>query len=195
MRLETIVKEISEDPRNKEFTQRGILPILQVDPQAKICIIGQAPGRKVEQNGIPFHDKSGQTLMEWMGISASIFYSKQIAIVPMDFYYPGKGKTGDLPPRPWVADTYHKKLFDNMPSVEMTILVGKYAMTHYLHHSMKKNLTETVRSFSEYLPLYFPIAHPSPLNFRWQQKNPWFKHDVLPVLRTKIAEILSLDEE
>ena len=147
MRLETIIKEISEDPRNEEFTQRGILPILQVDPQAKICIIGQAPGRQVEQNGIPFHDKSGQTLMEWMGISASIFYSKQIAIVPMDFYYPGKGKTGDLPPRPWVADTYHKKLFADMPSVEMTILVGKYAMAHYLHHSMKKNLTETVRSF------------------------------------------------
>ena len=82
-----------------------------------------------------------------------------------------------------------------MPSVEMTILVGKYAMAHYLQHSMKKNLTETVRSFSEYLPLYFPIVHPSPLNFRWQQKNPWFKQDVLPVLRTKIAEILSLDEE
>ena len=92
-------KQIKSDPRNAEYTARGIPPIFQINPEAEILIVGQAPGKKVEESGILFHDKSGEKLRDWMGIDGKLFYSKRIAIMPMDFYYPGKGKTGDLPPR------------------------------------------------------------------------------------------------
>ena len=125
-----------------------------------------------------------------MGIDRKTFYSDKIAILPMDFYYPGKGKTGDLPPRKFIAEEYHRELLDELTNVEMTLLIGKYSMDYYLKGKMKRNLTETVRSYEEYLPKYFPIVHPSPLNFRWQAKNPWFMEEVVPVLAERVAKIL-----
>ena len=124
------------------------------------------------------------------GVDEATFYSKKIAIMPMDFYFPGKGKTGDLPPRKFIAEEYHEKLLALMPNVKLIILIGEYAIKYYLKDTKKENLTETVRCFQEYLPKYFPIVHPSPLNFRWQAKNPWFLKDVVPVLRKKVSEIL-----
>lgn len=191
MTLQKIEEQIKLDPRNAEYTARGIPPIFQINQEARILIIGQAPGRKVEESGIPFNDKSGETLMDWMGITRDIFYSSRIAIMPMDFYYPGKGKTGDLPPRRFVAKEYHPEILQMMPEIRMTILIGKYSMDYYLKGRTKRNLTETVRSYKEYLPEYFPIVHPSPLNFRWQAKNPWFKECVVPELRKYVMEILS----
>ena len=178
------------DERNSEYTKRGVMPIYQVDKAAQILIIGQAPGAKVEENGIPFMDKSGEKLRDWMGVDEATFYAKRIAIMPMDFYFPGKGKTGDLPPRKLVAEEYHEKLLALMPNGKLIILIGEYAIKYYLKDTKKENLTETVRCFQEYLPKYFPIVHPSPLNFRWQAKNPWFLKDVVPVLREKVSEIL-----
>lgn len=178
------------DERNSEYTKRGVMPIYQVDTAARILIIGQAPGAKVEENGIPFMDKSGEKLRDWMGVDEATFYSKRIAIMPMDFYFPGKGKTGDLPPRKFIAEEYHEKLLALMPNVKLIILIGEYAIKYYLKDTKKENLTETVRCFQEYLPKYFPIVHPSPLNFRWQAKNPWFLKEVVPVLRKKVSEIL-----
>lgn len=178
------------DERNSEYTKRGVMPIYQVDTAAQILIIGQAPGAKVEENGIPFMDKSGEKLRDWMGVDEATFYSKKIAIMPMDFYFPGKGKTGDLPPRKFIAEEYHEKLLALMPNVKLIILIGEYAIKYYLKDTKKENLTETVRCFQEYLPKYFPIVHPSPLNFRWQAKNPWFLKEVVPVLRKKVSEIL-----
>lgn len=190
MSISSIVEKIKSDERNAEYTERGIPPIFQLNEGAKILIIGQAPGRKVEESQIPFDDKSGEKLIAWMGIDRETFYSDKIAILPMDFYYPGKGKTGDLPPRKFIAEEYHRDLLAELGNVQMTILIGKYAMDYYLKGDMKRNLTETVRCFAEYLPNYFPIVHPSPLNFRWQAKNPWFMEEVVPVLERRVADIL-----
>ena len=190
-KFDIIIKRLKEDSRNKSYTERGIPPIFQVSPKAQILIIGQAPGKKVEESLIPFNDKSGEKLVQWMGIDRDTFYSEKIAILPMDFYYPGKGKTGDLPPRSFIAKEYHKDILDLMPDIKLTILIGSYSMKYYLGKSMKENLTETVRSYKEYLPKYFPIVHPSPLNFRWQKANPWFEGEVVPVLRDKVHKILA----
>jgi Uracil-DNA glycosylase len=108
----------------------------------------------------------------------------------MDFYYPGKGKSGDLPPRKNFAPKWHEKILELMPNIELIILVGKYAQDYYLHKNKKSNLTETVFHYEEYGPLYFPIVHPSPLNFRWQNKNPWFLENVVPKLKIRVSEIL-----
>ncbi|MBF1136323.1 MAG: uracil-DNA glycosylase family protein [[Eubacterium] sulci] len=190
MSLKDIIKQIELDKRNSEYTNKNIPPILQVDKEARILIVGQAPGKKVEESLIPFNDKSGETLISWMGIDRDTFYSDKIAILPMDFYYPGKGKTGDLPPRKFIANEYHESILNELKNIELTILIGKYSMDYYLKGQMKKNLTETVRCFDEYLPRYFPIVHPSPLNFRWQAKNPWFVQDVVPVLKKTVNKIL-----
>ena len=190
MSISKIVEELKSDERNAEYTRRGIPPIFQLNKDAKILIIGQAPGRKVEESKIPFDDKSGEKLISWMGIDRKTFYSDKIAILPMDFYYPGKGKTGDLPPRKFIAEEYHREILDELADIEMTLLIGKYSMDYYLKGKMKRNLTETVRSYEEYLPKYFPIVHPSPLNFRWQAKNPWFTEEVVPVLAERVAKIL-----
>lgn len=190
-KFDKTIKKLKEDSRNKSYTERGIPPIFQVSPKAQILIIGQAPGKKVEESLIPFNDKSGEKLVQWMGIDRDTFYSEKIAILPMDFYYPGKGKTGDLPPRSFIAKEYHKDILDLMPDIKLTILIGSYSMKYYLGKGMKENLTETVRSYKEYLPKYFPIVHPSPLNFRWQKANPWFEGEVVPVLRDVVGKILS----
>jgi hypothetical protein len=190
-KFDKIIKKLKEDSRNKSYTERGIPPIFQVSLKAQILIIGQAPGKKVEESLIPFNDKSGEKLVQWMGIDRDTFYSEKIAILPMDFYYPGKGKTGDLPPRSFIAKEYHKDILDLMPDIKLTILIGSYSMKYYLGKGMKENLTETVRSYKEYLPKYFPIVHPSPLNFRWQKANPWFEGEVVPVLRDMVEKILA----
>ena len=190
MELEAIVEKLKKDERNLPYTERGIPPIFQISENAKILIVGQAPGRKVEETGFPFNDKSGEKLVKWLGIDKEVFYSGDVGIMPMDFYYPGKGKNGDLPPRKFIAKEYHQELLALMPYIKLTVLVGKYAMGHYLKGREYHNLTETVKHYREYLPEYFPIVHPSPLNFRWQTKNPWFETEVVPKLQEKVQSIL-----
>lgn len=190
-RLQRIMEEIQNDPEDRSYTERNIPPVFQVSEKAEILIIGQAPGRKVQESLIPFNDKSGERLMDWLGVTKETFYSDQIAILPMDFYYPGKGKTGDLPPRKFIAEKYHAEILDLMPEIRMTVLIGKYSMDYYLKDRKKRNLTETVRSYKEYLPEYFPIVHPSPLNYRWLRNNPWFEEKVVPELRKRVSAILN----
>lgn len=190
MKIEDLVKEIQNDPDNLTYTQRGIPPVFQADPGAKLLIIGQAPGKKVEQTRIPFNDQSGEKLVKWLGIDKETFYSPAVAIMPMDFYYPGKGKTGDLPPRKFMAGRYHPKLLSMMPDIQLTVLIGNYSCKYYLQKRMERNLTETVRSYEKYLPEYFPIVHPSPLNARWLKKNPWYEEEVVPVLQKEVGRAL-----
>lgn len=128
-----------------------------------------------------------------MGINREIFYSEKVAILPMDFYYPGKGKTGDLPPRKFVAQEYHDEILGMMEDIQMTILVGSYSMKYYLKGRMEKNLTETVKNYENYLPEFFPIVHPSPLNFRWQRNNPWFEEEVVPELQKRVKTALGME--
>ena len=143
MHLQEIIDQLKTDERNASYTARGIGPIFQIHEEARILIIGQAPGKKVEESGIPFHDKSGEKLMAWMGIDSQTFYSPAISIMPMDFYYPGKAKTGDKPPRRFIAQEYHREILQLMPDLALTILVGKYAIDYYLKGRTERNLTET----------------------------------------------------
>ena len=189
--FEQLKQEIMEDSDNKKYTDEGIEPLFSTPSTAKILIVGQAPGIKAQESKIFFNDKSGVKLREWMGIDDEIFYkSGLIGVVPMDFYYPGKGKSGDLPPRKNFAKKWHDKVLELMPNLELIVLVGKYAQDYYLGNEKQQNLTETVFNYKQYLPRYFPIVHPSPLNFRWHSKNPWFIKEVVPELQKRVKEIL-----
>ncbi len=159
-------------------------PIVAAARQSKILIIGQAPGSIVHRTGIPWDDKSGDNLRQWMGVDKDAFYdTQQVAIVPMGFCYPGKGKSGDLAPRKECAPLWHKPLLDEMPDIALTLLIGKYAQDYYLGSDAYRTLTETVRHYETYLPQYFVLPHPSPRNNIWMKQNEWFKVEVLPALR------------
>lgn len=192
--FDEIREEIANDPFNAEYKERGIGPVYAANENAKIAIIGQAPGRKVEETGIFWNDKSGDRLRDWMDIDRDTFYSTDlIAQLPMDFYYPGKAKSGDKPPRKGFAEKFHPQLLEAMPNLELIILIGNYSQKHYLGKDRQKNLTETVMHYQDYLPDYFPLVHPSPLNQRWMKKNPWFEEDVIPEFRKIIHEYMEED--
>ncbi|MCE3255744.1 MAG: uracil-DNA glycosylase family protein [Rickettsiaceae bacterium] len=166
-------------------------PVLQVNSSASLCIIGQAPGRKVHETGIPWNDKSGERLRQWLGIEAECFYDAQkVAIIPIGFCYPGRAKSGDMPPRPECAPRWHKQLKSHLPNIKLTLLIGQYAQAYYLGKFRKATLTETVKSWKEYLHLgYFPLVHPSLRNQIWLKKNPWFEKELVSELQKKIREL------
>ncbi|TYP91043.1 uracil-DNA glycosylase [Sphingobacterium allocomposti] len=169
----------------------GANPVLTLGANAKILIIGQAPGLKVHQSGIPWNDQSGRELRSWLGVSEAEFYNvDNFAILPMGFCYPGKGKNGDLPPRPECAALWHGAVLPLLKNIKLTLLIGKYAQQHYLSAATNESLTGNVRNFEKYLPDVLPLPHPSPRNFIWKAKNPWFKEEVLPVLQTRVKEVL-----
>lgn len=167
-------------------------PVISADKRSKIIIIGQAPGAAVHRTGIPWNDKSGENLRKWLGVDLDSFYdATKFGIIPMGFCYPGKGKSGDLPPRKECAPLWHKQLLDEMPNVKLVLLIGKYAQDYYLKKEAKRTLTATVQHFELYLPKYFVLPHPSPRNNIWMKKNAWFKTDILPSLKSTVAEILA----
>ncbi len=189
--IEKLRREIRLHKSNERFLQMGYEPLFSGSPTAKIVIIGQAPGIKAQTDGKPWSDASGDRLMKWLGVSESEFRdATRIAHMPMDFYYPGKGTSGDLPPRKDFAALWHEKILACMPRVELIILIGQYAQAHYLRGMKRPTLTETVRDFETYLPRYFPLVHPSPLNFRWFKKNEWFEQEVVPQLQARVKEML-----
>ncbi|MFW0778053.1 MAG: uracil-DNA glycosylase family protein [Rickettsiales bacterium] len=167
-------------------------PIVRAHPTSKLLIIGQAPGTRVHNSGVPWDDPSGDRLRDWLALSCEQFYDeKNIAIMPMGFCYPGKGKSGDLPPRPECAPIWHKRLLENLPDIGLTLLIGQYAQSYYLRDKMKKNLTETVKSWREYIADgYLPLVHPSPRNSLWLKKNGWFEEELVPQLRRRTKELL-----
>lgn len=190
--LDQIRMDIVSDPSNAWAAKAGYAPVYVASPDARCLIVGQAPGIKAQESGVAWNDASGQRLMEWLGVDELTFRDPaNFAILPMDFYYPGKGTTGDLPPRPDFAQTWHPRLLSQMPDIRLTLLVGDYAQRRYLGPGT--SLTERVRAFGDYLPERFPLVHPSPLNFRWQARNPWFATDVLPALRERVAEAIGGD--
>ncbi len=165
-------------------------PIVRPSKKAKILIIGQAPGTKVHETSISWNDASGNKLREWMGIDRDIFYDlNKIAIMPMGFCYPGKGKSGDLPPRPECAPQWHEALLKLMPQIELILLIGMYSQKYYLGKERKANLTETVKAWKEYAPKYLPMPHPSPRNKLWLKKNTWFELEVIPELRKRVKTL------
>ena len=191
--MDKLIQEILKCDVCMPHLQLGPRPIFAAHPKSKMVIIGQAPGRVVHKSGVPWEDKSGDNLRAWMQVDKTTFYNAQrIALVPMGFCYPGKGSSGDLPPRKECAPLWHDSLLNKMKEVKLLLLIGQYAQEYYLREKGKKTLTETVKNFEEYLPDYFVLPHPSPRNFIWQAKNKWFNKKVLPKLRVKIKEVLSL---
>ena len=190
--LETLNKEIRNCTLCAPYLPAGCNPVLAASAKSKIVIIGQAPGRKVHESGIPWDDKSGDNLRSWLEVSKEQFYDPDLfALVPMGFCYPGTGKSGDLPPRKECAPLWHQKLLDEMPEVKLTLLVGQYAQQYYLKKEAYNTLTATVEHFETYLPHYLPLPHPSPRNNIWQKKNPWFKESLLPQLKAIVNHALS----
>ncbi|GAB3316908.1 uracil-DNA glycosylase family protein [Haliea atlantica] len=168
----------------------GPRPVLQAHAAARILIVGQAPGRKVHETGIPFNDPSGERLRDWLGVSRDQFYDEQLfAIVPMGFCYPGKGKSGDLPPRPECAATWRAPLMAALPNIQLTVALGQYAH-HYHFPDARRSVTERVQLWRDSWPEIVPLPHPSPRNIGWLQRNAWFESDLLPVLRGRIRAIL-----
>lgn len=189
------MKQLLIDIRNCEvctaYLPLGPRPVVAAHSDARIAIIGQAPGKKVHHSGVPWDDPSGIRLREWLGVTDEQFYDHQfMALIPMGFCYPGKGTSGDLPPRAECAPLWHEGLLKKMPELRLVLLIGTYAQNYYLKGETKANLTETVRSFHHYLPRFFPLPHPSPRNRFWFGNNPWFQSDVLPVLKQKTRELL-----
>jgi uracil-DNA glycosylase len=189
--LENLLKEIRSCITCINYLPNAPRPILQAHTASKILIIGQAPGSKVQASGIPWDDQSGNELRRWLGVNKGQFYDNQLfALMPMGFCYPGKGVSGDLPPRQECAPLWHHQLLSKMGNIKLTILIGQYAQKHYLGEKFQPTLTENVRNFKLFLPNYLPLVHPSPRNNIWQKKNPWFEAEVVPVLQAIVKDVL-----
>ncbi|MPY68814.1 MAG: uracil-DNA glycosylase family protein [Alphaproteobacteria bacterium] len=170
----------------------GPRPVLRAKASASVMIVGQAPGTKVHETGMPWNDASGRRLRDWLAMDDETFYDEsRIAIVPMGFCYPGvNDKGGDLPPRPECAPLWHARIRAALPNVRLTLLVGQYAQRFYLGRARRKTLTETVRAFRDYLPDFLPTPHPSWRTGHWQKRNPWFDDDVIPELRRRVHGLI-----
>jgi uracil-DNA glycosylase len=168
----------------------GPRPILQIGTDARIVIVGQAPGRRVHESGVPWADPSGDRLRVWLAVDDETFYDPdKIALVPMGFCYPGTGRSGDLPPRPECAPTWHPRILSQLPQDRLTILIGRYAQARYLA-GPAATLTETVRGWRDHLPTIV-LPHPSPRNQRWLRSNPWFDEELIPEIRTLVTSHLT----
>ncbi len=167
----------------------GPRPVVRASPSARLLIIGQAPGTAVHASGIPWDDPSGKRLRQWLGVSPEQFYDESaVAIMPMGFCYPGRGKSGDLPPPTACAPRWHEALLARMPAIEVVLLIGRYAQDRYLGQS-RETLTQRVRRWRDFQPRYFPLPHPSPRNTLWLKRNPWFEAEVVPALRARVGFI------
>lgn len=175
-------KELPYEPR----------PIVQFSRSSRLAIVGQAPGSKVQESGVPWNDASGERLCEWIGLDLDALHDPaKVALVPMGFCYPGKGSSGDLPPRKECAPLWHARVWRAMPDRHLTLLVGSYAQSAYLPETRKIGMGERVRRFANFLPHYFPLPHPSWRSTLFMRRNPWFEADVLPQLRRAVAEALA----
>ncbi len=190
-KMDKLLKEILRCEVCKQYLPLGPRPVIQLNKSSKIIIISQAPSRRVHETGIPWNDVSGKKLKSWMNVSDEIFYNPLcISILPMGFCYPGKAISGDLPPRPECAPLWHPQVFKYFENNPLILLVGQYAQRYYLKKSFKGSLTQTVRNYKEYLPVYFPLPHPSPRNQNWVKINPWFMEKAVPELQKRLKERL-----
>ena len=190
-RLEQLLQEVRSCQACAARLPYAPRPVLRAAAGARLLIVGQAPGTRVHATGIPWNDPSGDRLRDWLGIDRELFYNEQrIAIIPMGFCYPGKGRSGDLPPRPECAPLWHARLLAELPQLRLRLLVGKYAQDYYLD-TKRQSLATTVRNWQDYSPDFLPLPHPSPRNIRWFREHPWFATEVLPALQSRIATLLT----
>lgn len=190
--MNTLLDRIQRCEVCKDHLPLGPRPVVQLSCRSKIVIIGQAPGRRVHETGIPWNDASGKKLRCWMGVDEATFYNPEaFSIMPMGFCYPGKAVSGDMPPRPECAPLWHPQILENFKNAPLLLLIGQYAQRYYLRKNNKTSLTETVKCYKEYLPGYFPLPHPSPRNQNWVRINPWFMEKTIPDLQHYIRLALS----
>nr|WP_241301437.1 uracil-DNA glycosylase family protein [Microbulbifer elongatus] len=189
--LNLLLKEVRACRLCEANLPLGPRPVVSAARSARLLIIGQAPGTRVHESGIPWNDPSGDRLRDWLQLDRETFYDEShIAIMPMGFCYPGRGKGGDLPPRPECAPTWHQRLLEQLPNIQLTLLIGQYAQRYYLPH-WYGSITENVRHYADALPHgFFPLPHPSPRNTLWLKRRPWFEEEVVPALRAQVNEIL-----
>ena len=190
--FDELVKRIRACTLCQAHLPLGPRPVFQAHPKARILVVGQAPGTAVHATGIPFNDPSGERLRNWMGISRDTFYDPtQIAIVPMGFCYPGRGKGGDLPPRPECAPAWRNLLLGHLDNIQLTIAVGRYAIDWHLKPTSGRTLGDIVAHWRSHWPQIVPLPHPSPRNILWLRKHPSVEADILPALRSQIRTLLS----
>ena len=189
--LEQLLRDIRACRLCEAHLPLGPNPVLRAGADARLLIVGQAPGTRVHASGIPWDDASGRRLREWLQMDEATFYDEQrVAIVPMGFCYPGKAGAGDAPPRPECRATWHPRLLPLLPQVGLTLLIGQYAQAWFLGSRRKPSLGETVRAWREYMPTHLPLPHPSPRNVAWFKANPWFDAEVLPALRERVHALV-----
>ena len=190
--LKALLQEVRQCRLCAAALPLGPRPVLRAARGARLLIVGQAPGTRVHETGIPWNDPSGDRLRAWLAVGRDVFYDEsRIAIVPMGFCYPGVDRNGgDKPPRPECARHWHPLLLPHLPRVELTLLVGGYAQKYYLGGGRPPSMTETVRRWADFAPRFLPLPHPSWRNTAWLKKNPWFDDDVLPVLRDRVRALL-----
>lgn len=188
--LEGLLAAVRDCRFCEEKLPLGPRPVVRAGETARILVVGQAPGIRVHTTGIPWDDPSGERLRAWMELDSDRFYdASRIAIIPMGYCYPGRGGGGDLPPRPECAALWLDHLLAKLPKVELTLLIGLHAQRHFLGSRCKLSLTETTKAWREYAPEYLPLPHPSARNTPWFKRNPWFEHELLPVLRGRIKSL------
>ena len=189
--FDALLAEVRDCTICKDQLPLGVRPIVQIHPESRVLIAGQAPGAKVHASGVPFDDASGRRLREWLGVTPQEFYDpRKFAILPMGFCFPGTGKSGDLPPRPECAPAWRDQLLGRLINVEMTLVLGQYAQ-RYQFGDAKVTLTERVKCWRDTWPAAVPLPHPSPRNNLWLKRNPWFELELLPQLRAQVAAILA----
>ncbi|CAB3798076.1 uracil-DNA glycosylase family protein [Pararobbsia alpina] len=188
--LDTLLADVRACRVCEQHLPLGPRPIVRAGRDARILIVGQAPGTRVHASGIPWDDASGERLRGWLGVDNKTFYDEsQIAIIPMGFCYPGRGAGGDKPPRRECAQIWLDKLLAELPKIELTLLIGQYAQHHFLGARRKSSLTDTVKAWAEYAPAIVPLPHPSPRNQAWFQRHSWFASEVLPMLRSSVKPL------
>lgn len=189
--LTSLLTEVRACALCTEHLPLGPRPVVQLHPSARLLIAGQAPGRKVHQTGVLFNDASGDRLRAWLGISREAFYdAKQVAILPMGFCFPGTGKSGDLPPRSECAPAWRAALLSRLKNIQLTLVIGQYAQAYHLPNA-GESLTAVVQTWRKTWPHTVPLPHPSPRNNLWLKRNPWFEKELIPLLRTRVSEVLA----
>jgi len=182
--LRALIKEAKACRVCAKDLPQGPRPVFLVGAGARLLIVGQAPGRRVHDTGIPWNDPSGDRLRDWLQMDRSAFYdATRVAIVPTGLCYPGTGERGDLPPRPECAPRWQPRFREALPGIRLTLLVG------YLGNRRRATLADTVRAYRDYLPGFFPLPHPSPRNRRWMAQHPWFEKEVVPALRRRLRTL------
>lgn len=193
--LEGLLDQARSCRRCADRFEHPCRPVLRASAGAALLVVGQAPGTRVHETGIPWNDASGRRLRQWMGVDDATFYDqRRIAIIPAGLCYPGRGKSGDLPPVAECAPLWHGAIRPHLRNVRLTLLIGQYAQAYYLGKSRGRTLTDTVRAFRDYLPEYLPLPHPSPRNTLWLRRNHWFETELVPMLKEHVQHLLGEEQ-